>query len=48
MHDMNNSGSYELRLLDAMNNIVLRIIQMILGHEPMILNEVTNSWLWMT
>ena len=42
MNDMNNSGSSELRPLDSMNNIGLRIIQMILGHEPMILNVMNN------
>ena len=42
MDDMNNSGSYELRTLYAMNNIGLRMIQMILGHEPMILNVMNN------
>ena len=45
---MNNSRSYELRSLDAMNNIRLRMIQMILGCEPMILNVMNNSGLWMT
>ena len=40
--DMNNSGSYELRHLDAMNNIRLRVVRMILGHELMILNAMNN------
>ena len=44
---MNNLGSYELRPLDSMNNIGLRMIQIILGHEPMILNAMNNSGLLM-
>ena len=48
MDDMNNSGSYELRPLDAMNNVGIRMICMILGHEPMILNVMNKSGLWMT
>ena len=48
MDDMNNSGSYELRPLDAMNNIGLSMIQMIFHHEPMILNVMNKSGLWMT
>ena len=47
MDDMNNLGSYELRPLDSMNNIGLRMIQIILGHEPMILNVMNNSGLLM-
>ena len=47
MDDMNNSVSYELRPLDAMNNIGLKMIYMILGHEPMILNAMNNLRLWM-
>ena len=47
MDDMNNSGCYELRPLDAMKNIGLRVICMILGHEPMILNVMNNSGLRM-
>ena len=43
MDDMNNSVSYELRPLDAMNNIGLRMTSMILGREPMILNSMNNS-----
>ena len=46
MDDVNKSGSHELRPLDSMNNIGLRMIQMILGHEPMILNAM-NLGLWM-
>ena len=42
MDDMNKLRSYELRPLDSMNNIVLRMIRMILGHEPMILNAMNN------
>ena len=47
MDDMNNSGSYELRPLHDMNNIRLRMIKMILGREPMILNAMNNSGLSM-
>ena len=39
---MNDSESYELRPVDAMNNSGLRMIQAILGREPMALN-VMNS-----
>ena len=46
MDDMNNSGFYELRPLDAMNNIGLWMIQMIVGIEPMTLNVMNNSKLW--
>ena len=45
---MDNSRSYELRPLNAMNNIGLRMMQMILGCEPMILNVMNISRLWMT
>ena len=48
MDHTNNLGSYELRPLDAMNNIRLRIIQMILGHKPMIQNAMNNSGFWIT
>ena len=48
MDDMNNLGSYELRPIDAMNNIGLRMIGIILGREPIILNAMNNSGLWMT
>ena len=48
MKDMNNSGSYELRPLNGMNNIGLRMIQMILVHELMILNSMKNLGLSMT
>ena len=34
MDDVNKSGSHELRPLDSTNNIGLRMIQMILSHEP--------------
>ena len=37
MDDMGNSGSYELRPLDDINNIALWMIWMILGHETMAL-----------
>ena len=43
--DMNNSVSYDLRPPDAMNSLGLRIISMILGHEPMSPNDMNNSGL---
>ena len=46
--DMTNSRSNELRHLDAMNNIGLRMIRMIFGRKSMILNAMNNSGLWMT
>ena len=48
MDDMNDLGSYEPKLLDAMNNLGLRIISMILGHEPMALNAMSSSRLCIT
>ena len=48
MDDMNNLESSKLRPLDAMNNIGLRMIQIILGGEPMILNVINNLGFWMT
>ena len=39
---MNDSKSYELRPVDSMNNSGLRMIQAILGREPIALN-VLNS-----
>ena len=45
---MNDSGSCEPRPLDAMNNLGLRMIQTILGHELMSLNVMNSSGLWMT
>ena len=44
---MNNLGSYERRPLDAMNNLEIGMISMILGHEPTSLNVMNNSSLWM-
>ena len=46
--DMNDLGSYEPRPLDAMNNLGFEMIQTILGREPMSLNVMNNSGLWMT
>ena len=40
--DMNNSGSRELRPLNAMNNSGLWIIWMILGFEDKTLNVMNN------
>ena len=47
MDDMNILGSYEMRPLDAMNNLGIRMIWMILGHKPMSLNVMNNLGLWM-
>ena len=47
MDDMNSLGSYEMRPLDAMNNLGIRMIWMILSHEPMSLNVMNNLGLWM-
>ena len=44
---MNDSVSHDLRPSDAMNGLGLRFISMILGHEPMSLNFMNNSRLWM-
>ena len=43
--DMNDSISLDLRPPDAMNNSGLRIISMILSHEPMSPNAMNNSGL---
>ena len=43
MDDMNNSGCCELKPQDAMNNLWLRMILMILGCEPMALIAINNS-----
>ena len=47
MDDMNNSGSYELRPLDAKNNLEIRMIWTILDHEPKRLNVMNILGLWM-
>ena len=47
MDDVNNLGSCELRPLDAMNNLGIRMISTILGHEPMNFNIMNNSGLCM-
>ena len=44
---MNDSVSHDLRPLDVLNSLGLRIISMILGHEPLSLNAMNNSGLWM-
>ena len=44
---MNDSISRDLRPPNAMNSLVLRIISMILGGEPMSLYAMNNSRLWM-
>ena len=46
--DMNNLGSCELQSLDALNSSRLRMILMVFSHEPMTLNVINNSRLWMT
>ena len=48
MDDMNHLESCELRPLDGMNIIALRVIWMILGHEEKAPNVMNNSRLWMT
>ena len=48
MDDKNNSRCYKLKPLDTMNNIGLRMIRMILGHEPMNLNAMNSIGLRMT
>ena len=40
--DINDAGSRDLRPLDSMNNLGLRIIWMILGCEPMALNVMKS------
>ena len=42
MDDMNDSGFRELSPLDAMNNLGLRVIWTILGHEPIALDDMNN------
>ena len=44
---MNDSGSLDLRPLDAMNNSRLRMIGMILGYKRMNLNAKNNLGLCM-
>ena len=41
---MNNLGSYELRPLDAMNNLEIRMISTILGHERCIEKDLVLNW----
>ena len=48
MDGINDSGSHDLKPLDAMNNSGLRMIIMILGPMPMTLNDMNRSELWMT
>ena len=48
LDDMNDLGSRENKLLNAMNNSRLRIIWTILGCEPMNLNAMNNSRLCIT
>ena len=44
---MNDLISCDLRPPNAINSSRLRIISMILGHEPMSPNAMINSRLWM-
>ena len=44
---MNESVSHDLRPPNVMNISGLRIISMILGHEPMSPSTMNNSRLWM-
>ena len=51
LNDMNDSRSPDLRPLDAMNNLRLRMTWMILGCEPIILKAMNSLGLcmkWMT
>ena len=48
MDDINDSKSYKLKPVDAMNSSRLTMIRMIHGHEPMSLNDMNSSGLWMT
>ena len=48
LDEMNDSGFCELSPLDAMNNSGLMMILMILGHEPMALNDMNSLRLWIT
>ena len=43
MDDVNNLGCCELKPKDAMNNSWMRMILMILGHEPMALIAINIS-----
>ena len=45
---MNDLGSCELRSLDSFNNSRVRMRRTIFGREPMTLNDMNNSGLWMT
>ena len=40
--DMNNLDSHKLRPLDAMNNLGLRVIWTVIGHEEKAPNVMTN------
>ena len=48
MNDMKDSRSYELRTLDAMNNLGHWVIRMILGRGEKVPNVMNNSRLGMT
>ena len=48
MDDMNDSGSYELRVLDVMNSLGFCFISMTLGHELKAIDARNSSGLWMT
>ena len=42
MDDKNNSGSYELKTINAMNNSKLWVIWTILGYELRVLDVMNN------
>ena len=44
---MNDSGSHELRPLDAMNSLGVRVMCTILSHKEKTPNVINKSELWM-
>ena len=44
---MNDSGSCELKPLDAKYSLWAWMIRSIRGREPMALDDMNISWLWM-
>ena len=46
MDDMKDSGSFELRPLDAMNSLLVWMIQMTLCYELKSLDAMNKSKLW--
>ena len=47
MDDMNDSGSPDLKPLDAMNNLCMLTTLTTLGHELRSLESMNSSMLWM-